>query len=46
MICLKNILILKYYCFGKKLYETKDENKNYDLAELIKIRWSNLKDEI
>ena len=30
----------------KKLYETKDKKKNIDLAELIKIRWSNLKDEI
>ena len=30
---------------GKKLYETKDKNKNNDLVELIKVRWSNLKDE-
>ena len=30
----------------KKLYETKDKKKNNDLVELIKIRWSNLKDEI
>ena len=29
----------------KKLYETKDK-KNNELAELIKVRWSNLKDEI
>ena len=29
---------------GKKLYETKDKNKNNDLVELIKVRWSNLKD--
>ena len=28
------------------LYETKDKKKNKDLVELIKIRWSNLKDEI
>ena len=31
---------------AKKLYETKDKKKNNDLVELIKIRWSNLKDEI
>ena len=31
---------------GKKLYETKDTKKTNDLVELIKIRWSNLKDEI
>ena len=31
---------------GKKLYETKDKKKTNDLVELIKIRWSNLKDEI
>ena len=30
----------------KRLYETKDEKKNNELLELIKIRWSNLKDEI
>ena len=29
---------------AKKLYETKDKNKNNDLVELIKVRWSNLKD--
>ena len=28
----------------KKLYETKDKNKNNELVELIKVRWSNLKD--
>ena len=31
---------------AKRLYETKDEKKNNELLELIKIRWSNLKDEI
>ena len=30
----------------KKLYETKDKKKNNDLAELITVKWSNLKDEI
>ena len=29
----------------KKLYETKNKNKNNELVELIKVRWSNLKDE-
>ena len=31
---------------AKKLYKTKDEKKNNDFVELIKIRWSNLTDEI
>ena len=31
---------------AKKLYKTKDEKKNNDFIELIKIRWSNLTDEI
>ena len=30
----------------KKWYETKDKNKNNELVELIKVRWSNLKDVI
>ena len=30
----------------KILYQTKNENKNNELVELIKVRWSNLKDEI
>ena len=30
----------------KKLYETKDKNKNNKLVKLIKNRWSDLKDEI
>ena len=45
--------MFKEYCnhkvpstLGKKLYETKDKKKTNDLVELIKIRWSNLKDEI
>ena len=31
---------------AKKLYETKNKNKNNELVELINFRWSNLKDEI
>ena len=31
---------------AKKLYETKDQKKNNDLVELIKVRCSNLNDEI
>ena len=31
---------------AKKLYETKNKNKNNELVELIKVRWSSLKDEI
>ena len=31
---------------ARKLYETKDKKKNNDLVELIKVRWSNIKDEI
>ena len=31
---------------AKRLYETKDKKKNNELLGLIKIRWSNLKDEI
>ena len=30
----------------KKLCETKNKNKNNELVELIKVRWSNLKDVI
>ena len=30
----------------KMLYETKNKNKNNELVELIKVRWSNLKDVI
>ena len=30
----------------KKLYETKDKKKNNELVELIKVKWSDLKDEI
>ena len=29
---------------AKKLYEAKNKNKNNELVELIKVRWSNLKD--
>ena len=46
MICLKLILILKYLVLGKKIYETKDKNKNNKLVKLIKNRWSDLKDKI
>ena len=46
IICLK-ILILQYLeLWQKKLYETKNKNKNHELGELIKVRWSDLKDEI
>ena len=31
---------------AKKLYETRNKNKNNELVELIKVRWSNLKDVI
>ena len=31
---------------AKKLYEPKGKKKNNDLVELIKVRWSNLKDDI
>ena len=31
---------------AKKLYETKNKNKNNELVQEMKNRWSNLKDEI
>ena len=31
---------------AKKLFETKNKNKNSEFVELIKVRWSNLKDKI
>ena len=31
---------------AKKIYETKNKNKNNELVEAIKSRWNNLKDEI
>ena len=47
MICLKNILNLKRLLFWqKKICEAKDKKKNDELVALIKIRWSNLRDEI
>ena len=47
MICLKIILIFHYLVpWQKKLYTTKNKNKNNELVELSKVRWSNLKDEI
>ena len=30
----------------KKLFKTKDKKKNSELVKLIRVRWSNLKDEI
>ena len=45
-------LLKEYFNFeaptvlAKKLYETKDKKKKNDLVGLIKVRWSNLKDEI
>ena len=30
----------------KKLFETKNKNKNNELVDLIKVKWSNLKDVI
>ena len=48
---IKHDLFIEYFDFevpalAKTLYETKDKKKNNDLVELIKIRWSNIKDEI
>ena len=31
---------------AKKSFKTKDKKKNNELVELIKVRWSNLQDEI
>ena len=31
---------------AKKLFETKDKKKSIELVELIKVRWSDLKDKI
>ena len=31
---------------AKKLFETKNKNKNSEFVELIKVRWRNLKDKI
>ena len=31
---------------AKELFETKNKNKNSEFVELIKVKWSNLKDEI
>ena len=43
----KIILILQYLVlWQKKLYETKNKNKSNELVELIKDRWSHLKDKI
>ena len=45
-------LIKEYFNFkvpralAKKLFETKDKKKNNELVELIRVRWSNLQDEI
>ena len=45
LICLKNIFVLQYLVLWQENY-IKDKKKNNDLVELIKVRWSNLKDEI
>ena len=34
------------YCFGKKIFETKDKNKNNDFVNVIKSGLRDLKDEI
>ena len=31
---------------AKELYETEDKKENNELKKLIKVRWSNLRDEI
>ena len=31
---------------AKKLYETKNKKENNELVELIKVKWTNLKDDI
>ena len=47
MICLKNILVFQYLVlWQKKLYEIKNKKENEELVELIRVRWSNLKDKI
>ena len=47
IICLKNILVLQHLQFWqKKLYETKDKNKNNDFVKVIKSGLGDLKDEI
>ena len=47
---IKYDLLKEYFDFEvptalAKTYQTKDKKKNNDLVEIIKIRWSNLKDE-
>ena len=46
IIYLKIIWFFSTCRFGKKLFETKDKKENNKLVELIKVKWSNLKDEI
>ena len=47
MICFKDYFsFLVPSSLVKKLYETKNKNKNNELVEEIKNRWNNLKDEI
>ena len=49
---INNDLFKKHFDFSmpvdlvKKLFEIKDANKNSELVEKIKNRWSNLKDKI
>ena len=38
--------MLDLLIWQKKLFERKDKKKNNEFVELIKVRWSNLKDEI
>ena len=47
MSCLKNILVMQYLVFWqKKLFETKDKNKNNNFVNVVKSRLCDLKDEI
>ena len=47
MICLKIILILQHLLFWQKNYlKQKKTKKNSESVELIKVRQSNLKDEL
>ena len=47
MSCLKNILVMQYLVFWqKKLFETKDKNKNNNFVNVVKSGLCDLKDEI
>ena len=44
MNCLKNILLFQYLLFWqKKLFKTKNKNKNHNLVNIIKSRLTDLK---